>query len=104
MSADTEVKVKVKTSEEVEVKEPNLWKVILLNDETTTMEFVIMILTTYFGMTEEQATEMMVKIHEEGSAVVAVYPYELAEQKGVEVTLAARRDGYPLEVRIEEDV
>ena len=63
-----------------------------------------MILTTYFGMTEEQATEMMIKIHEEGSAVVAVYPYELAEQKGVEVTLAARRDGYPLEVRIEEDV
>ena len=47
---------------------------------------------------------MMVKIHEDGSAVVAVYPYELAEQKGVEVTLAARRDGYPLEVRIEEDV
>ena len=104
MSADTEVKVKVKTSEEVLVKEPNLWKVILLNDETTTMEFVTMILTTYFGMTEEQATEMMIKIHEDGSAVIAVYPYELAEQKGVEVTLAARRDGYPLEVRIEEDV
>jgi len=101
---DTDTQVKIKTSEEVLVKEPNLWKVILLNDETTTMEFVTMILTTYFGMTEEQATEMMIKIHEEGSAVVAVYPYELAEQKGVEVTLAARRDGYPLEVRIEEDV
>ena len=101
---DTDTQVKIKTSEEVLVKEPNLWKVILLNDDTTTMEFVTMILTTYFGMTEEQATEMMIKIHEEGSAVVAVYPYELAEQKGVEVTLAARRDGYPLEVRIEEDV
>ena len=101
---DTDTQVKIKTSEEVLVKEPNLWKVILLNDETTTMEFVTMILTTYFGMTEEQATEMMIKIHEDGSAVVAVYPYELAEQKGVEVTLAARRDGYPLEVRIEEDV
>ena len=104
MTTDTEVQVKIKTSEEVEVKEPNLWKVILLNDETTTMEFVIMIFTTYFAMSEDQATEMMVKIHEDGSAVVAVYPYELAEQKGVEVTLAARRDGYPLEVRIEEDV
>ena len=101
---DTDTQVKIKTSEEVLVKEPNLWKVILLNDETTTMEFVTMILTTYFGMTEEQATEIMIKIHEEGSAVVAVYPYELAEQKGVEVPLAARRDGYPLEVRIEEDV
>tara|TARA_B100001057_G_scaffold340989_1_gene341809 strand:+ start:4482 stop:4796 length:315 start_codon:yes stop_codon:yes gene_type:complete len=104
MTTEVEVEVKIKTSEEVEVKEPSLWKVILLNDETTTMEFVIMILTTYFAMSEEQATDMMVKIHEDGSAVVAVYPYELAEQKGVEVTLAARRDGYPLEVRIEEDV
>ena len=63
-----------------------------------------MILTTYFGLSDEAATDVMIKIHEDGSAVVAVYPYELAEQKGIEVTLAARRDGYPLEVRIEEDV
>jgi len=102
--SDTDTIVITKTKEEVEFKEPGLWKVIVLNDETTTMEFVIMILTTYFGLTDDQATEIMIKIHEDGSAVVAVYPYELAEQKGIEVTLAARRDGYPLEVRIEEDV
>ena len=102
--SDTDTVVVTKTSEEVKFKEPGLWKVIILNDETTTMEFVIMILTTYFGLSDEAATDVMIKIHEDGSAVVAVYPYELAEQKGIEVTLAARRDGYPLEVRIEEDV
>ena len=101
--SDTDTVVITKTSEEVKFKEPGLWKVIILNDETTTMEFVIMILTTYFGLSDEAATDVMIKIHEDGSAVVAVYPYELAEQKGIEVTLAARNDGYPLEVRIEED-
>ena len=102
--SDTDTNVITKTSEKVEFKEPNLWKVIVLNDEITTMEFVISILVDYFDYTEDGAMELTLKIHEDGSAVVAVYPYELAEQKGIECTLAARQDGYPLEVRIEEDV
>jgi ATP-dependent Clp protease adaptor protein ClpS len=67
------------------------------------MEFVLEVLTNFFGYNEDGAMEMTLKIHEDGAAVVATYPYELAEQKGIEVTLAARTDGYPLEVRIEED-
>ena len=93
----------VKPAPKVELKEPNLWKVIMLNDDVTTMEFVITCLTDFFEYTEEQAKKIVVDIHEEGSAVVATYPYEIAEQKGIEVTLAARQEGYPLEVRIEED-
>ena len=96
--------LQVKTDTEVELKQPNLWKVILLNDEITTMEFVIEVLTRFFEYTEDSAMELTLKIHEDGSAVAAVYPYELAEQKGIEVTLSARQSGYPLEVRIEEDV
>jgi ATP-dependent Clp protease adaptor protein ClpS len=96
--------LQVKTATEVELKQPNLWKVILLNDEITTMEFVIEVLTRFFEYTEDSAMELTLKIHEDGSAVAAVYPYELAEQKGIEVTLSARQSGYPLEVRIEEDV
>lgn len=96
--------LQVKTDTEVDLKQPNLWKVILLNDEITTMEFVIEVLTRFFEYTEDSAMELTLKIHEDGSAVAAVYPYELAEQKGIEVTLSARQSGYPLEVRIEEDV
>ena len=99
----TETNVVVKEATKVELKEPNLWKVIILNDEVTTMEFVILVLTNFFDYDEEEAMELTLKIHEDGSAVVAVLPYELAEQKGIEVTLAARQDGYPLEIRVEED-
>lgn len=103
MSDQTDTATIVKTKSKVELKEPNLWKVIMLNDDITTMEFVILCLTEYFDYTEEQAKKIVVDIHEQGSAVVATYPYEMAEQKGIEVTLAARNEGYPLEVRIEED-
>ena len=99
----TETKEITKTETSVQFKEPNLWKVIVLNDEITTMEFVLEILTNFFSYDETGAMEMTLKIHEDAAAVVATYPYELAEQKGIEVTLAARQDGYPLEVRIEED-
>jgi ATP-dependent Clp protease adaptor protein ClpS len=67
------------------------------------MEFVVKVLNDFFDFNEEQANKIVVDIHENGSAVVATLPYEMAEQKGIEVTLAARNDGYPLEVRIEED-
>ena len=93
----------VKPAGKVELKEPNLWKVIVLNDDVTTMEFVVKVLNDFFDYNEEQANKIVVDIHENGSAVVATLPYEMAEQKGIEVTLAARNDGYPLEVRIEED-
>lgn len=100
--SDTDLQVKTDTK--VDFTEPNLWKVIILNDEITTMEFVVEILTNFFEYTEDSATDITLKIHEDGSAVVAVLPYELAEQKGIEVTLTARQQGYPLEIRIEEDV
>jgi len=100
---DTNNATIVKPASKVELKEPNLWKVIMLNDDVTTMEFVVKVLNDFFDFNEEQANKIVVDIHENGSAVVATLPYEMAEQKGIEVTLAARNDGYPLEVRIEED-
>jgi len=101
--ANTDNATIVKPASKVELKEPNLWKVIILNDDITTMEFVVEVLTDIFDYTDEEATKIVVDIHENGSAVVAVCPYEMAEQKGIEVTLSARQEGYPLEVRIEED-
>ena len=57
----------------------------------------------FFGYTEETATELTVSIHEHGSAIVAVLPYEIAEQKGVEVTESARKQQYPLQIKLEPD-
>jgi ATP-dependent Clp protease adaptor protein ClpS len=67
------------------------------------MEFVIESLVSVFKLTVDQAEALTHKIHEEGSAVVAVLPYEIAEQKGIEVTVMAKNQGYPLVVKLESD-
>ena len=76
---------------------------IYINDETTTQEFVVETLKVIFNYDEGAAEAITMKVHEEGSAVVAVLPYELAEQKGIEVTMLARNNGFPLQVKIEQD-
>ena len=86
-----------------ELKEPPMFKVIYLNDSQTTMDFVIDTLMSFFNYTPDTAVKITQDIHEAGSAVVAVLPYEIAEQKGIEVTLMARNQGYPLQVRIEAE-
>lgn len=80
-----------------------MFRVIYLNDDKTTLEFVISSLVTHFNYNEETAAKITVDIHEKGSAVVAVLPYELAEQKGIEATVEARQAGYPLQIKIEPD-
>jgi ATP-dependent Clp protease adaptor protein ClpS len=67
------------------------------------MECVVETLCTIFDHSEETAVALTMKIHEDGSAVVGTYPYEIAEQKGVEVTLLARNNGFPLGVKLEAD-
>jgi ATP-dependent Clp protease adaptor protein ClpS len=92
---------KIKPVPNLDLKEPPMFKVIYINDDVTTMEFVILTLVDFFNHTEESAKELTVKIHEEGSAVVAILPYEMAEQKGVEVTHLARTEGFPLTIKLE---
>lgn len=99
--ANTESKVKIKPN--LALAEPPMFNVIYMNDDKTTMDFVVNSLITYFDYTNETAENITVGIHEKGSAVVAVLPYEIAEQKGIEVTLDARSQGYPLLVKIEAD-
>lgn len=85
------------------IKEPPMFKVIYLNDNQTTMEFVIESLIEFFNYTTETALTITQDIHTAGSAVVAVLPYEVAEQKGIEVTVHARTNNYPLQVKLEPD-
>jgi ATP-dependent Clp protease adaptor protein ClpS len=96
---DSAIKIKPVT----DIKEPPMYRVVYINDNQTTMEFVIESLIEYFNYTAETAERITVDIHEAGSAVVAVLPYELAEQKGIEVTISARAQSYPLQIKLEPE-
>jgi ATP-dependent Clp protease adaptor protein ClpS len=94
---------KIKTRAVLGVKEPSMFKVIYMNDNQTTIEFVIESLIEHFEYTLDTATQITHDIHQSGSAVVAVLPYEVAEQKGIEITHAARNQGHPLQIKLEPE-
>jgi ATP-dependent Clp protease adaptor protein ClpS len=85
------------------LKEPPMFKIIYLNDNQTTMEFVVETLIDFFDYTTQTAVKITDDIHTDGSAVVAVLPYEIAEQKGIEVTVFARSNNFPLQVKLEPE-
>lgn len=100
--AQSEPRTKIKPN--LSLKEPPMFRVVYLNDNHTSMEFVMESLIEFFNYRPETAEKITVDIHETGSAVVAVLPYELAEQKGTEVTLSARAQQYPLQIKLEPDL
>ena len=100
---DTSTKEKIKIAPRFDLAEPGKYKVIYINDELTTMEFVVETLLDIFDYSPENAEDITHKIHDEGSAVVAIYPYEIAEQKGLETTNLARSSGFPLKVELEKE-
>ena len=100
-ATDTKSVTRIKPKEDI--PEPIRYNVIYINDEVTTQEFVVETLVIIFNYDQMAAEEMTMKIHTDGSAVVATYPFEMAEQKGVEVTLLARNNGFPLAVKLEPD-
>ncbi len=100
--AQSDTKTRIKPLEAI--KQPPLYRVVYLNDNQTTYEFVIESLIEYFDYTVETAEQITIDIHDAGSAVVAVLPYEIAEQKGVEVTILARAQSYPLQIKLEPEI
>jgi len=89
--------------ERSKTKPPKLYKVILINDDFTTMEFVIEVLKTFFSMGQERATQVMLQIHNEGSAVCGLYPKDIAETKVNQVSAFATQHGHPLRCHMEEN-
>lgn len=83
------------------VEEPPLFKVLLHNDDFTTMEFVVWILESIFNMAEEQALQVMLNVHLRGIGVAGIYTYEIAETKVEKTTAVAREHEYPLLVTME---
>lgn len=84
------------------VEEPPLFKVLLHNDDFTTMEFVVWVLVSVFNMSEEQAIQVMLNVHLRGVGVAGIYTYEIAETKVEKTTALAREHEYPLLVTMEE--
>lgn len=84
-------------------KRPPLYKVLLLNDDYTPMEFVVHVLERFFGMTHAQSFELMLTVHKKGVAVVGVFSYEIAETKVAQVMDFARRHQHPLQCTMERE-
>ena len=98
-STDIQLDEKIKQK----IEEPKRWKVIFLNDDHTPMEFVISVLTEIFKHTQETAKALTMQIHTEGSGIAGVYSFEIAEVKAVETTNLARSNGFPLQIKMEEE-
>ena len=94
MSQQTNTKPRTRTKPQVE--RPKLWKVILLNDDYTPREFVVMVLKAVFRMGEETAYAVMLTAHRRGVCVIAVFTKDVAETKAKEATDLAKDKGYPL--------
>ncbi len=100
--SDTLEKIRTDTKEIFKPEEPAKYDVIFLNDDITPMEFVIRILKQIFNKTQEEAVQITKYVHENGKGVAGTYIYEVAEQKGIETTLLAREQKYPLQVKVQK--
>ena len=90
-------------AERTETRKPRLFKVLLHNDDYTTMEFVVEVLQVIFGKSNSEATQLMLYVHHKGRAIAGVYSNDVAQTKVHEATTAARAAGYPLLVTMEPE-
>ena len=94
--------VKTVSKDIMKPEEPAKYDVIFLNDNITPMDFVIRVLKTIFNKSIEEATKLTGFIHEKGKGVAGSYAFEVAEQKGIETTVLARQEGYPLQIKVQK--
>jgi ATP-dependent Clp protease adaptor protein ClpS len=98
---DGEVGIATKTKPKT--ARPPMYKVMLLNDDYTPMEFVVLVLERFFGLSHAQSFEIMLTVHQKGLAVVGVFSYEIAETKVAQVMDFARRHQHPLQCTMEKE-
>ena len=98
----TETASNVDTQEDMDIAEPKWFKVVFINDDYTPVEFVVQVLKSIFGKSTDDANKVAMEIHKNGQGVAGIYRFEIAEQKCVETITIARREKFPLNVRLEE--
>lgn len=98
----SESEIGVATKTRTKPKKPNQYKVLLLNDDYTPMEFVVMVLKRFFSMDIEQATRVMLHVHQKGVGVCGIFTYEVAETKVNQVMDFAKQNQHPLQCTLEK--
>ncbi|WP_416899831.1 MAG: ATP-dependent Clp protease adapter ClpS [Minwuia sp.] len=99
---DSDNETGVITKTRPRTKKPSLWRVLMLNDDYTPMEFVVYVLQRYFNKDQEAATQIMLHVHQKGVGVCGIYPYEVAETKVTQVINLARENQHPLQCTLEK--
>ena len=94
--------VDVVTKTKPKTKKPSMYRVLLLNDDYTPMEFVVHVLERYFNKDQQEATQIMLHVHQKGIGVCGIYPFEIAETKVMQVTDLARKNQHPLQCTMEK--
>jgi len=92
----------VATKTKPKTKKPSMYRVLLMNDDYTPMEFVIHVLERYFNKDSQEATQIMLHVHQKGIGVCGIFPYEIAETKVMQVTDLARKNQHPLQCTMEK--
>lgn len=97
MATDTKTKTKTKTTK------PPMYKVLLLNDDYTTWDFVVFVLVRFFGKSEAEANKLTLDVHQKGIVLAGVYEHEIAETKANQVITSAQKAGHPFRAVVEKE-
>lgn len=100
---DDSIELGIATKTRIQTKKPSMYRVLILNDDYTPMEFVVLILERFFHKSREQATRIMLHVHQKGVGVCGVFTYEVAETKVAQVMDLARRNEHPLQCTLEKE-
>jgi ATP-dependent Clp protease adaptor protein ClpS len=103
MNEDNNIDGNIKLATNPKIKMPDLYRVLMMNDDYTPMEFVIEVLEKFFQKNSEEATQIMLHVHQRGVGVCGVYAYDLAETKAMQVMNYARKYEHPLQVQLEKE-
>ncbi len=103
IQGDDDFEVGLATKSRPKTKKPAMYKVLMLNDDYTPMEFVVHVLERFFGKNQEEATRIMLHVHQRGVGICGVFTHELAETKATQVMDLARQNDHPLQCTIEKD-
>lgn len=98
-----ETNSKVIERTKIKIKEPKKYKVIMHNDDFTTMEFVIAILNIIFNKDFDEANRIMMEVHKSGKGIAGIYPYDIAISKANKAMTMAKEEGFPFKLTVEED-